>query len=153
MPFIEGLTNNDLSLYNNFVNQLQSFVLSYQSYISACKANNNTCVGVDSSDVVNKLNSLGINTDGSLDKNGSLAKYQDMINKNPVNGDTVSMNDELLKKKAQVKKETEILTNLDSSIEGDYKTKMNASYYTNTILYVALACFIYFSFYKISSAK
>jgi hypothetical protein len=153
MPTIEGLTNDDLSAYNTFALQLDDFVATYQRYISACNKNNNTCVGVNSAEVTNKLRLIGVNPDGSLDPDGSLAKYKQIINSHQTTDDTVKRNKKLQQMRAETQQNTEILTDLENSIEGDYVIKQASSHYYNAILYVGLACTIYFTFYQISSAK
>lgn len=153
MPVIEGLSNDDMTKYKNFVNDLNNFTLSYNKYIQDCNANNNTCTGVDNSDVKVKLNTLGVNSDGTLNPNGSLVNFQQVVNNNQITGNTFELNNELLKKRSELKSDIQILTDVENSIEGDYITKMKSSFYTNTLTYVGLACIIYYTFHQISSSK
>lgn len=147
IPVIEGLNNDELSTYKNFAYQINDFAVNYNNYINACnEGNNNSC------DIIrNKLTALGIASNGDIDQNGSLATYKNIVNDHPVYEDTIALNKNLQKKKAELDENTKILTDLDNSIEGDYTAKLKSSFNTSTILYVTLACAIYFSFFKISS--
>jgi hypothetical protein len=147
IPVIEGLTSDEKSLYKNFASQLDDFAVNYNNYINACNGGDNESCNI----IRNKLNKMGITNDGDIDANGTLASYQKMSNSHRVSEDTLNLNKILQKKKAELDENTKILTDLDNSIEGDHVSKMNSSFYTTTVLYVSLACIIYFSFYKISS--
>jgi hypothetical protein len=147
IPVIEGLDNSELSTYKNFASKLHDFAVNYNNYINECNGGNNTSCDI----IRSKLSALGIASNGDIDPNGALASYQNMINRHPVNDDTLVLNKNLQKKKAELNENTKILTDLDNSIEGDHTAKMKSSFNTNTILYVSLACAIYFTFFKISS--
>lgn len=147
IPVIEGLTSDEKSLHKNFASQLDDFAINYNNYITACNGGDNASCDI----IRNKLNRMGITNDGDIDPNGTLASYQNMTNRHRVSEDTLTLNKILQKKKAELNENTKILTDLDNSIEGDYVSKINSSFYTNTVIYITLACAIYFSFYKISS--
>jgi hypothetical protein len=144
---IKGLTSDEKLLYTNFAAQLDDFAVNYNNYITACNKGDNASCNI----IRNKLNAMGITNNGDIDTNGTLASYQNISNRNRVSQDTLSLNKNLQKKKAELDENTKILNDLDNSIEGDHVSKMNSSFYTNTVVYISLACVIYFSFYKISS--
>jgi len=143
MPIIEGLTNDELTTYNTFATQLDDFVATYQSYISACNRNNNTCIGVDASQIRTKLAALNV----------TLEKYQNVVKSHKETRDTLALNQELINIRAKTQEDTQILTDIENSIQGDQIIKQKSAHYTNAMLYVGLASVLYFTFYQISSAK
>lgn len=153
VPVIQGLSYNDMNKYKKFVEDINNFTLSYNKYIDACVANNNTCDGIDTADVKSKLKSFGVNPDGSLDSSGSLVNFKQIVDNNVPKENTFDLNNQLLKKRIEFKNEVQILTDANNSIEGDNITKMKATFYTNMLLYVGLGCVIYYSFHQITSSK
>jgi len=135
-----------LKAYQEAVISMDIFLGNYGSYIKTSSNQPLSCKGDQG--CLNALN----------DATQKLTAFQEIINKLPSSSitdfDELTSHVKTLKeKKHKMDENINIINNIKKTINADYVLKQQSSMYYNMTLSILLACFIYYAFHRITSAK